>query len=163
MSLFNEQGKLPCISLWEPWASWVMLGWKTIETRTHDRFRTLEGRTIGIHASKRWDWRAVEAARKWLTLDQQDITHDVRKWAQTHGRILCTAKVNDFRPSLSFFDEPAAMIECSSTDRSGLILVDVKPLPILNAPIIKGGQGIFYVDANTVLSQPHICRQKVQP
>jgi predicted transcriptional regulator len=38
------------ITLWQPWASFIALGWKTIETRTHDRFKNLVCERIAIHA-----------------------------------------------------------------------------------------------------------------
>jgi hypothetical protein len=41
-------GRLPCITLWRPWSTWIADGRKTIETRTHDRFRSLVGKRIGI-------------------------------------------------------------------------------------------------------------------
>jgi hypothetical protein len=41
------------ITLHQPWASLIACGLKTIETRTHDRFRSLVGETVAIHAGKR--------------------------------------------------------------------------------------------------------------
>jgi hypothetical protein len=46
---------IPIISLWQPWAQWVALGWKLIESRTHNRFKSLLTKRIGIHASAKWD------------------------------------------------------------------------------------------------------------
>ena len=62
--------KIPIITLYPPWAIWVGLGWKTIETRTHPRFRSLVGKTIGIHSAIKWDETAIDAARPFLTNEQ---------------------------------------------------------------------------------------------
>ena len=50
--------EIPCISLWQPWASLIALGWKTVETRGHNRFACLAGRRIAIPAAGRQGiWR----------------------------------------------------------------------------------------------------------
>jgi len=38
---------MPVITLWQPWASWVIEGRKRIETRTHDRLGSLATRPPG--------------------------------------------------------------------------------------------------------------------
>jgi hypothetical protein len=38
--LLGQKEPLLCISLWMPWAQWVIWEWKPIETRTHERFKT---------------------------------------------------------------------------------------------------------------------------
>lgn len=43
--------KTKCISLWQPWASAIALGFKQIETRG---FRTSYRGPIAIHAARRW-------------------------------------------------------------------------------------------------------------
>ena len=53
--ILRSPEELTVISLWRPWCFWVMLGWKTIETRTHDRFANMMGKRIGIHAAQKWD------------------------------------------------------------------------------------------------------------
>lgn len=136
--------ELPCISLWAPWAQWVGLGWKPIETRTHTRFRSLVGQRIGIHASKSLDQEAVPAAYRWLTAAQRFRTLDPKDplFAKAGGCLIATALVFAFMP-LGVEHEADALIECRSVKRFGLILEEPellpKPLPV------KGGQGIFYV------------------
>jgi len=132
---------LPVISLWNPWAMWVALGWKKIETRTHVRFQSLTGRRIGIHASRRWDDHWREAASVYLDVEQIARTEA----NQTHWRggiVVCTADVHAFsmlRPEHA----GDALIECD-TLRWGLYLSNVKETRFPQVPI-KGGQGIFYV------------------
>lgn len=48
--------------LFQPWASWIMKEWETIETRTHNRFASLKGKTILIHAGKTTDYSAFKNA-----------------------------------------------------------------------------------------------------
>lgn len=46
------------LTVWQPWASLIMAGWKRHEWRTHDRARSFAGQRIVIHAGRRamkWD------------------------------------------------------------------------------------------------------------
>lgn len=131
-----------CISLWMPWAQWVMLGWKPIETRTHERFETLAGKRIGIHASKKWDKNAIHIARPYLTDDQYHATLEMfRTRADFGGKVLGTVFVNEHR-LLDPADAPLALIECD-TRRFGLLTRDPIKLPV---PFpVTGRQGIFHV------------------
>lgn len=45
---------MPCISLWQPWASLVAGGFKQYETRSWSPPQRLIGGLLAIHASKRW-------------------------------------------------------------------------------------------------------------
>jgi hypothetical protein len=49
----SETESLPVLSLWQPWASLVALGVKAIETRSWCAPKSMFGRTIAIHATKR--------------------------------------------------------------------------------------------------------------
>jgi len=51
---------MKAITLWQPWATMIALGHKTVETRTHDRFQCLVGQRIAIHAAKKYDKDAFE-------------------------------------------------------------------------------------------------------
>ena len=64
----------PVITLYQPWATWIMRGWKTIETRTHSRFACLRGQTILIHAGKTTDKSELVTENIYLT--SQQITHN---------------------------------------------------------------------------------------
>lgn len=129
--------RLRCISLWQPWAQWVALGWKSIETRTHPRLRSLVGQRIGIHATRKVDRSALFAAERWLTDAQfEKTTH----FPETSG-IICTVKVIDFR-ALTPADESQAFIECA-TARFGLFLSDPHEFKL---PHIRGRQGIFTIE-----------------
>lgn len=58
---------LPTITLWQPWASLVTLGIKTIETRSWAAPERLIGQRIGIHAARRIA-RLGEARETWDAL-----------------------------------------------------------------------------------------------
>jgi hypothetical protein len=133
---------IPAISLWQPWATWILWGWKTIETRLHDRFAKLEGRRIAIHASVTWDQQAISAASPYLTKEQVEQTYKLlpRDWKA--GCLLCSALVEDYRLTEPG-DAKRALIECD-TPRVGLWLKDIQPI---EPPIaMRGHQGIWMVE-----------------
>lgn len=136
------------ITLWQPWASFVALGWKTIETRTHNRFKNLVDETIGIHAGNVWDkdWKGL--AGDYLTdvqLNEIWRIKDAHDKGYERGGILCTAKVERACWLASNHSQPA-LIECNIVEgcyRFGLFLADVKPIQLIPA---KGKQGIWNID-----------------
>lgn len=132
--------ELYCITLWQPWASWIALGWKTTETRTHALFAMLEHRYIGIHAGLRWDEEAIGIASKWLTLEQQHATEELRA---VRGCIVAHAYVSAHRRA-NEWDSASALIACGKRRCFGLFLEDIKRL---EQPIpYKGAQGIWKAD-----------------
>ena len=136
-------GLIPAISLWRPWADWVVLGWKTIETRTHTRFHRLGEKPtwVAIHASQRWDKSALEAAGPWLTAYQKEWTAGVIRSRDVGGSVIGLVKVVAFGP-LDAGHEKASLIECASTQRYGLHLEDATPLPPFP---VRGQRGLFRV------------------
>jgi len=129
---------LPVITLYQPWATWIMRGWKTIETRTHSRFSCLKGQRILIHAGLKTDPHALHVP--YLTLEQLLLNPD----EMVNGYILGSAFVKDFR-LLNESDSEAALIECK-TQRWGLFLEDIK---IWKYPIPeKGSMGIWHYDVD---------------
>jgi hypothetical protein len=135
--------QLPVITLWQPWATWVMAGWKTIETRTHPRFACLVGQRIGIHAGLHWDQDAIRLAQPYLTNEQVDVT---KKYLRIGGGIIGTVKVTMHR-ELHAEDSPAALINCEHTRRWGLFLVEPR---IIEAIPVRGKQGIWIYKATAV-------------
>lgn len=136
---------MKAISLWQPWASWVMWGWKRIETRTHDRFVGLLRERIAIHAAKHFDKNAARLA--WAYLTEERRREHARRLLNRdrcfpEGAIICTAHVIDVR-KLTPDESRFALIECK-TPRIGLCLVAIEQI---DPPILcKGRQGIFNVD-----------------
>lgn len=137
---------MKAITLWQPHASLIAVGLKSIETRTHDRFRSLAGRRIAIHSAKRKptpnELNTIGGDLQMLGLWTTDA------WPQTWlarrplGKILCTARVARFG---RLTDAEHAKAACChiDTNRFGLFLEDVrkleKPIPW------KGGRGIWTV------------------
>ena len=128
---------VPVISLWNPWAIWVGLGWKKIETRTHERFKGLVGKQIGIHSALKWDDTALELAGEYLSEDQRIQT---RGFLRVGGAICWTAYVTAHR-ELDPLDSKAALIDCEHVTRYGLFLSDVTMIEVIPC---KGKQGIWY-------------------
>ena len=133
---------IPIISLWMPWANWVMLGWKIIETRRHRRFAGLAGKRIGIHATAKWDYGAIDAARPYLT--EQRI-FDSYSFFKIGGAILGTVQAAEHR-RLDGKDSRHALIDCETVERHGLILLEPR---IIEAIPARGKQGIWYWKGTT--------------
>lgn len=55
--------RIPAITLRQPWASLIAGGLKTIETRTHDRFRSLVRFRVLIHAGRQHDQSACRTIK----------------------------------------------------------------------------------------------------
>lgn len=137
---------IPVISLYNPWAIWVGLGWKKIETRTHRRFASLVGKTIGIHAGLKWDEGAIETAREWLSPEQIKRT---QKMLRVGGAICWTAFVTEHR-ELDPLDNRSALIDCTHVTRYGLFLKDVTTIDVITC---RGKQGIWYYEVPEVVSE----------
>lgn len=130
------------ITLWQPWAQWVAERFKTIETRTHDRFRNLAGQRIAIHAAQKFEV-FPSAWKEYWSVNGKFSGETWNRAKKNRGVILCTVLVE----RVGWLDgshSAAAMIDCENVKRFGLFLTDVK---ILENPIPwKGQQGIFSVD-----------------
>ena len=126
------------ITLWQPWASWVILGWKTIESRLHPRFASLAGERIGIHAGLTWDKKALDLASPYLIEAQIILTRGMPPLAR--GKLIGTVRAVEHR-ILSADDSRAALIDCENTTRYGLILKN--PVTIIPIPM-KGRRGIWH-------------------
>ncbi len=135
---------IPVITLWQPWAQWVALGWKPIETRTHGKFASLAGKRIGIHVGQKWDPWALHFAQHFLNKQRIMDTHNregtFHALAGAPGCIIATAFVKEHR-RLTQADEKNSLIECRSQQRWGLVLTDLIVTPFTKAP---GKQGIWY-------------------
>ena len=135
---------LPVITLYQPWATWIMRGWKEIETRVHPNFASLKGKRILIHAgqkTERGDWTLKNP---YLTKEQ--IYQDPKEIV--NGFILGTAYVYDFQ-KLNSSHSKKALIDCdeSKLDHWGLFLSGLEKFA---TPIAaKGEMGIWYYDLQT--------------
>lgn len=129
----------PVITLYQPWATWVMRRWKGIETRTHNRFKCLEGQTFLIHAGQSTDKSDYVRRNPYLSDEELNFNPD----EMVNGFILGGVHCNKFR-LLTEADSESALIDCKNVERYGLILDTVnkfkEPIPA------KGGMGIWYYD-----------------
>ena len=126
----------PVITLYQPWATWIMRGWKTIETRTHNRFKSLDGKTILIHAGLTTDATAIN--NHYLTKEQILYKPD----EIINGFILGSA-YSLYLGCLDPDDSINALIECE-TLRYGLLLENVNVFA--HSIPEKGEVGIWYYD-----------------
>jgi hypothetical protein len=134
---------MKCISLYQPWASWVAMGWKTIETRAHKRFRRLAGQRIAIHAAKKFDEYAIpHMAYPYLVARGYWNYHTDNPFALARGCILCTVFVAKHR-SVTDKDSPDALCDCSGGGLYGLVFKDIQLLKYPHP--FPGQQGIFDV------------------
>jgi hypothetical protein len=136
-----------CISMYQPWATWLVLGWKSIETRTHPKLRCLVGKRVLIHAAKRYDPFALLAARPYLTEEQFHLSLNFSD--SPRGFIIGSALAFDFQ-ALGREHEKGALIECE-TRRFGLFFDSPRPI----TPIFyRGHQGIFNVEMDVTKVMP---------
>jgi hypothetical protein len=131
----------PVITLYQPWATWIMQEWKTIETRTHNKFACLEKKRILIHAGQRTDKKAFN--NPYLSNTQLlDNSEEM-----INGFILGSAFVSDFK-LLTTDDACQALIECE-TKRFGLFLEKIErwEIPVPE----KGERGIWYYNTEKLM------------
>lgn len=130
---------LPVITLYQPWATWIMREWKTIETRTHNRFASLIHRTVLIHAGQRTDDSDLTVKNPYLTKEQ--ILHEPDE--VINGAILGSVYVDACGWLCGDnYENKSALIE--TTNRYGLFLKDAKRF---DEPLyVKGEMGIWYYD-----------------
>lgn len=128
----------PVITLYQPWATWIMLGWKIIETRTHNRFQSLLHKNVLIHAGQQTDLSAWDN-NPYLTEEQLQE----RTLIRPNGAILGSAYVDACGWLCGDdFENKSALIE--TTNRYGLFLKNISPF---DKPIpCKGEMGIWYYD-----------------
>ena len=139
---------MKAISLWQPWATAVSLKWKTIETRTHARFKSLQGQRIVIHAAKKVDEDVTDLFYENLPrMTALEIENQFRFVEMCRGKIICTAHVITARwaPNVDFdlHEEWNRQALCEVGGKYLLFLDEIKPLK--DRIPWRGRQGIFNV------------------
>lgn len=118
----------PVITLYQPWATWIMREWKTIETRTHNKFACLNAKRILIHAGLTTDGSNFTVCNPYLTKEQILYEPD----EIINGVILGSVFVYGVG-NLNGSHSKAALIDCGETERFGLLLSSVnkfkEPIP----------------------------------
>lgn len=117
---------MKAISIIQPWASRIIVGGKTIETRTHARLRPAVGHRIAIHASGK---RSAAIDTDVIRLQSRQVAMGIH-WDYFFGAVLGTVFAIELR-ELTQADEEAAQCEIDD-NRWGLIVRDpiVFPRPI---------------------------------
>ena len=129
---------MKAITIWQPWASWITLGIKALETRTHGRFAFLMGQRIGIHAGKQFDETAIDIAAHFRPEIRAEHERQLAAGGYPAGVLLCTAWVYDDGPCLTV-DATEAL--CDTTCAYGLYLDKIKPF---DPPVpMRGYQGAW--------------------
>ena len=145
---------MKAITLWQPQASWIALNWKTIETRTHERFKSLEGQRIAIHAAKKVD--ESEIANRFLPpMDGLGVQNYLTFINICRGKIVCTARVVECRwaPNVGFDlrEEWNRKAMCEVAGKYLLFLDEIEPVSRMIP--FRGRPGIFNVSDELVESQ----------
>jgi hypothetical protein len=83
---------MKAITLWQPWASLVVYGYKTVEYRTHDRFRHLVGSRVAIHAGMQDDPAIAKIRERYPQVDWQALL-------MPRGVVMGTAVVISVEPA----------------------------------------------------------------
>lgn len=129
---------MKAISLWQPWASAIALGHKTIETRG---WPTRHRGPIAIHAAKRWTAEEKEMARIFEARYGMTGLADPPR-----GCIVAVATLVSVRPTEHLVDEISEteeMLGNYGRGRCGWMLEEVRKL---DDPVPwRGMQGLFEV------------------
>jgi hypothetical protein len=120
--------------------------WKIIETRTHERFKSLVGQRIAIHAAMKVDKAGIFNEflphMSSIQLVNYGLFIDI-----CLGKIICTATVNAARwaPNVDFVEREGwnKKAMCGVGGKFCLFLEDIEPLTT-RIPF-RGRQGIFNV------------------
>lgn len=130
--------KIRCISLWQPWASLIACGAKTIETRGKPAPRTILGVRIGIHAAKNRE------GFRWMSPALRQASFELGFAAESDyplGVILATAVVEASIPTERLAGD---IFGDFSAGRYGWMLADIRRLEV---PVpVRGAQGVFFAE-----------------
>ncbi len=121
---------MKAITLWRPWSSFVAFELKPIETRTHNRFRSLAGKRIAIHAGQRRveiDW--MEMHKRYIR--DVDLLQKVLAHSLDHAG--CVVAVVDVKAHRQLTDADSAAALYPAEGLFGLDLASVRrfrePIP----------------------------------
>ena len=131
----NDQRLWKTLMVYQPWASMISLGHKTVETRNHAAFNWLAGQQLAIHAGKRYDAAAweflVESGFKAIRLLLLESV-------APRGAIVAVCRVERATWLLPSDEEAAC---CATEGLFGLHLADVRAL--IEPVPMRGKQGVW--------------------
>lgn len=134
---------LRCVSLWQPWASFIAIGAKTVETRSWPAPQSIIGTRVGIHAAK--TLKGIDLARSNPDLWERYVELYRRSLDEPgllpFGAIVATAVIEACVPVERLIPD---LFGDYSPGRYGWVLSGIEKLA---APVpAKGRQGIFTVE-----------------
>ena len=137
------------ITVWQPWAQWIALGWKMMETRWHNRLSILVGQRIAIHAGKKFDESAFARALPFMPTERMECA---RRMEYPPSRIVCTAQVVGCREMI----EPDSVHALCEYHAASYVLI-LDGLRCLHDPLpCPGKQGIWTVPAEIEQRLPQL-------
>jgi activating signal cointegrator 1 len=138
---------MPCISLWQPWASLVAHGFKQYETRSWQPPKKCIGALLAIHAAKRW---TADEARymKRFVLAYPDVREklysDPPLLRPPLGAILCVCRLVACYPSNEHYYEVDDKERAFGDWSPGRFVWKLEVVKVPATPIpYAGKQGIF--------------------
>lgn len=138
---------MKAITIKQPWASMIANGLKSIETRSHTRFKNLLGRRVAIHAGLATD-KNFWSYERFFPEEKKHLISKV--WSeeseQMAGMVLATAKVYDIK-KLSYQHNRFALTDCGMhRELTGLFLTEIYKLqhPIF----MRGKLGLWDFELN---------------
>ena len=141
---------MKAITLWQPWASWVAWGWKTVETRIHNRFRSLAGERIAIHAGRHWDGNALKVAQLYMHAGQVARHFEIIESAERDypcGAIVALATVTDadWNPATTSWASRHSFDVEALCPTYRMFCLHLDEVVALQQPIsIRGHQGLWH-------------------
>lgn len=127
---------IKCVSLWQPWASFIAHDLKHVETRSWPAPASILGTRIGIHAARTRDGILATSCESILSDSMRQIEEE--HGPLPFGAIVATAVVEACVPVERLKADPFGDY---TPGRYGWILTDVrkleKPIPY------RGAQGLF--------------------
>lgn len=145
---------MKAISLHQPWATFIALKWKTIETRTHEKFKGLIGQRIAIHAAKKIDLSDFFTGRLPCQLEPEDAETLTALIRSHRGRVICTALVKNATWAMNdFFVEYNGWNARAMTEVRGKFCLFLDEIELLKKKVyIQGRQGIFEVQDDLLVA-----------
>jgi hypothetical protein len=143
---WTRRGFYHAFTIQPPWGSLIARGRKTIETRTHRRFKCLTGRRVALHQGKLLDRACVRTMQEVGIIPTLDDLAHAKRFA---GAVVAVVTISQTAWLVDDDPWPNAFACCRCGPHLyGYDLTDVQPL---EKPVyLQGQQGIFFVTKSSV-------------
>jgi activating signal cointegrator 1 len=154
--------KIKGLSLWQPWASLIAIGSKSVETRS---WATSYRGWLAIHASKKWSKSIFDLVRSEpyhsCLCSAPGSGHSEKGTAMVRGAIVAVARLVDVRSTNEF--QPDSEIELAfgdySPDRYAWLLEDVTRIEPVACPGTLGLWDLPFVSLQEVRARYQEARE----